>query len=71
VATIRRCDEITIDYRLNAFGGERWRCQCGYCSGEIVGDFFSLEPKRQRLYLPYVPRFIGREYRRRMTTSAR
>ena len=64
---IRKGEEITIDYRLNAFGNERWRCGCGSpsCSGEIVGSFFALEPQRQRRYLPYVPRFIRREYRRR------
>ena len=64
---IRKGDEITIDYRLNAFGKERWRCLCGSwsCSGEIVGSFFAMEPERQRRYLPYAPDFIRREYRRR------
>src|SRR3989454_10776381 len=59
---IRRGEEITIDYRLNAFGGERWTCECGSatCPREIIGDFFSLDAKRQRLYLPYAPRFIQR-----------
>lgn len=56
---------LNFHARLNAFGGERWKCECGHCSGEIVGDFFSLEPERQRLYLPYAPRFIQREYRLR------
>ena len=38
-------EEITIDYRLNAFGGNRWTCECGSanCTGEIVSDFFSLD----------------------------
>ena len=64
---IRRGDEMTIDYRLNAFGGERSRCYCGSatCSGWIVGDFFSLSPERQRRYLAYAPAFIRKEYRRR------
>jgi len=26
---IRQGEEITIDYRLNAFSGERWECFCG------------------------------------------
>jgi hypothetical protein len=60
-------EEITIDYRLNAFSGERSTCACGAasCTGEIVGDFFSLDPDRQRAYFPYVPAFIRQEYRRR------
>jgi hypothetical protein len=64
---IRRGDEITIDYRLNAFGGERSRCYCrgASCSGWIVADFFSLGPERQRLYLASAPAFIRSEYRRR------
>jgi hypothetical protein len=64
---IRAGEEITIDYRLNAFGSRRSKCFCGSssCTGEIVGDFFSLLPERQRDYLPFAPRFIQREYRRR------
>jgi [histone H3]-lysine36 N-trimethyltransferase len=64
---IRRGEEVTIDYRLNAFGGGRWPCLCGSrsCSGEVVGDFFALPPARQRAYLPYAPAFIKREYRQR------
>ncbi len=65
---IRTGDEITIDYRLNAFGDDRWPCHCGSqgCAGEIIGSFFALEPERQRRYLPYAPDFIRREYRRRL-----
>src|SRR5437660_4214191 len=61
---VRTGDEITIDYRLNAFGSQRWKCLCGTgsCSGEITGDFFSLHPKRQREYIRFAPRFIQREY---------
>jgi histone-lysine N-methyltransferase SETD2 len=62
---IKKGEEITIDYRLNAFGAERWQCVCATCSGEIVGSFFALDPGRQRTYLPYAPDFIRREYRRR------
>lgn len=68
---IRPGDEITIDYRLNAFGRERWRCACGTksCTGTVRGDFFALTPETQRTYLPYAPPFIRREYRRRSRAS--
>ena len=63
---IRAGEEITIDYRLNAFGSERWSCDCGSasCTGEVVNSFFALSQERQRFYLPYAPDFIRREYRR-------
>jgi hypothetical protein len=64
-------EEITIDYRLNAFDDtERWACFCGHCAGEVTGSFFSLDPARAAAYLPYAPRFIRAEYRRRLTTSS-
>jgi hypothetical protein len=60
-------DEITIDYRLNAFDGSSWPCHCGSetCAGAVVGRFFAMDPQRQRLLLPHAPAFIRREYRRR------
>ena len=63
-----RNEEITIDYRLNAFSDQRWDCACGSasCQGFIVGSFFALAEERQRAYLPYAPAFIQREYRRRL-----
>jgi [histone H3]-lysine36 N-trimethyltransferase len=64
-------EEITIDYRLNAHDGERWVCACGAadCPGYVIGDFFSLDAAHQRAYLPYAPRFIRKEYRRRMVSA--
>jgi hypothetical protein len=60
-------EEITIDYRLNAFQGERSECLCGStsCPGEVIWSFFALDEDRQRLYLPYAADFIRREWRRR------
>ena len=60
-------EEILIDYRLNATGGDRWECDCGSanCPGYVHGGFFSMSKKRQRDYLPYAPPFIRAEYRRR------
>lgn len=64
---IRRGQEITIDYRLNAFGEERTKCLCGSsnCPGDVTWSFFALSEDQQRVYLPYAPRFIQAEYRRR------
>ena len=60
-------EEITIDYRLNAFDGSSWPCSCGssICTSTVVGSFFALSEDRQRAYLPYAPTFIRREYHRR------
>jgi hypothetical protein len=65
---IRAGDEITIDYRLNAFDGSSWPCGCGasVCSGTVVGSFFALPAERQRMYLRYAPPFIRSEYGRRL-----
>ncbi len=67
---IRQGEEITIDYRLNAFTGERWNCECGSanCRGFVISSFFTLSEERQRGYLPYAPKFIQHEYRRRSVT---
>jgi len=68
---IRRGEEITIDYRLNAFDGAPWKCECGTpgCRGTVTNDFFSLSDARQASYLPYAPAFIRDEYRRRHPRS--
>lgn len=61
-------EEITIDYRLNAFGdGEWWDCLCGAvsCTGRVEGSFFGLAEERQREYLRHAPAFIQREWMRR------
>jgi SET domain len=60
-------DEITIDYRLNAFDGTSWPCMCGApaCSGTVVGSYFAMDPERQALLLPHAPRFIRRAYHHR------
>jgi SET domain-containing protein len=64
---IQQEEEITVDYRLNAFTNERCECTCGSstCPGFFTLSYFALSEERQRLYLPYAPRFIQREYRRR------
>jgi SET domain-containing protein len=65
--TIDPGDEITIDYRLNAFDGDSWPCLCGgeSCTGTVVGSFFSMTESRQRALYRYAPAFIQREWRRR------
>lgn len=64
--------EITVDYRLNAFGDAVWDCACASpsCPGRITGSFFALDDARQQLYLPYAPAFIRQEYRRRQRSVA-
>jgi SET domain-containing protein len=64
---IEKGEEITIDYRLNAFDGSPWPCECGAqsCTGTVVGSFFAMDPERQTLLLPHAPAFIRREYHRR------
>ncbi len=54
---IERDEEITIDYRLNAFDGDSWPCECGApsCTGTVVGSFFAMEPERQELLAPHAP----------------
>jgi hypothetical protein len=64
--------EITIDYRLNAFGGDSWPCRCGMaaCTGLVEGSFFAMPEERQRLLLAHAPAFIRREHRRRRRSGA-
>ena len=47
-------DEITIDYRLNAFDTTSWPCRChsDNCTGTVVGSFFTMDAGRQTLLLP-------------------
>ena len=68
---IRQGEEITIDYRLNAFTGEYCECFCGSasCQGYIVISFFSLSKEQQQAYLLYAPKFIHDEYYRRNKAS--
>jgi hypothetical protein len=68
---IRAGEEITIDYRLNAFDSDSWECACGSanCIGTVVGSFFALPTDRQQPYLPYAPVFIRREYRARQASA--
>lgn len=60
-------DEITIDYRLNAFDGSSWPCarSAKNCTGKVEGSFFAMTPERQALLMPHAPAFLRREYRRR------
>ena len=69
-------DEVTIDYRLNAFDdeGTPWPCECrtSRCTGEVACSFFALDAATQAEYLPHAPTFIQREYRHRLgSTTAR
>ena len=71
VLTIASGDEVTIDYRLNAYddGTGVWlmECRCDPARGphEVRGEFFSLPPDVQRRYLEWVPPFIREMYAER------
>ena len=60
-------EEITIDYRLNAFSNERCDCYCesDTCPGYIYLSYFSLSQEKLKEYLPYAPKFIQDEYLQR------
>lgn len=61
---IKKGDEITVDYRINAHDGNTWECHCGSknCSRKITSDFFSLSEKLQKKYLPFSPKYIKDKY---------
>jgi hypothetical protein len=64
-------EEITIDYRLNAYddGTGIWvmDCACDPVRGphNVVGEFFSLPVETQRRYLEWAPPFIRELYAQR------
>jgi histone-lysine N-methyltransferase SETD2 len=68
---IRQGDEVTIDYRLNAFTGQLCDCFCESenCQGYFILSFFSLPEEQQRMYLPFTPKFIQKEYYRQQNTG--
>jgi hypothetical protein len=58
-------DEITIDYRLNAYDDKNvWQCECDPARGrhEVSGDFLSLPEATQRRYMEWAPEFIKKRY---------
>lgn len=62
---IAQDEEITIDYRLNAFAdGDSWPCGCGAtsCTGRVEASFFDMPVERQALLLEHAPAFIRREH---------
>ena len=66
--SIKSGEEITADYRISALN-EGWtqKCLCGSkkCEGTIKGDFFTMSEELQKTYLPYAPKFIQEEYKKR------
>jgi len=64
---IKKGEEITGDYRINAHTGNTWKCYCGSknCLGKVTSDFFTLNEKLQKKYLPYSSKFIKDEYKKR------
>lgn len=64
---IRKGEEITVDYRINAYDNWKMRCKCGSknCAGIVIGNFFTLPKKLQEKYLPYTLKFIKEEFKKR------
>jgi hypothetical protein len=64
-------EEVTIDYRLNAYddGTGIWvmDCACDPARGphRVIGEFFSLPADVQRRYLEWAPPFIRDMYAER------
>ena len=70
VREIRASEEISIDYRLNAYDdGDVWEmsCDCGAPDRPhtVVGDFFSMSAEQQARNVGVAPPFIQRLYRQR------
>ena len=69
--TIAPDDEITIDYRLNAYddGTGAWvkdcACDPARAPHQVVGEFLSLPPETQKRYLEWAPPFIRAMYAKR------
>lgn len=68
-------DEITIDYRLNAYddGSGVWAmdCRCDPTRGphQVLGEFFSLPADVQRRYLEWAPAFIREMHAERQRST--
>jgi len=61
-------EEITIDYRLNAYDDrDVWQCECDPVRDkhQVIGDFFSLPEDTQLRYLEWAPTFIKEMYAKR------
>jgi hypothetical protein len=70
VRAIAANEEVTIDYRLNAYDdGDIWvmDCQCDPLRGphQVHGDFFSLPAETRARYLEWAPPFIRERYAER------
>jgi len=65
--SIKKGEELTVEYRVNAHDGQRWHCYCGSkgCKKYLASDFFSMSPWEQRRYLPHTLPFIRQEYLKR------
>ena len=64
---IQKGEELGVDYRVRGFDDWGMNCKCGSksCSGIVVGNFFSLLQDLQKKYLPFSPKFIQDEYKKR------
>ena len=65
--SIKKRQEITVDYRINTYTKQKWKCYCNSknCTGWVISDFFSMPEKLQKKYLPFTLKFIKKEYKKR------
>ena len=69
---IKTGEEITGDYRATSMYTNEWSCFCGSknCTGVVTANFFTLPPDKQAFYLPFAPKFIKQEYRKRKSKGS-
>lgn len=60
---IKKGEEITVDYAIDAADNWKMKCYCGSknCRKIIYGDYFKLPKKLQKEYWSYVPRWKKRK----------
>ncbi|MSU55044.1 MAG: SET domain-containing protein-lysine N-methyltransferase [Candidatus Taylorbacteria bacterium] len=64
---IKNGEEVGVDYRVRGFDDWKMNCKCGskFCTGIVIGNFFTLSLKLQKKYLPFAPKFIQEEFEKK------
>ena len=61
---IKKGEEITYDYVINGYYDSAIKCRCGSknCRKILNNNFFKLNKKRQKEYLPYLDSWFKRKF---------